>query len=163
MNSSANSDGHSARGRYSSGKDGSSGNLHRHPASAHFFYLQHHRACGVVWQSSGKGNAQANTIIGATETRREIGAVCRGIWNLSQRGEWRAVCQGCILGAAADTPRRFPTLFSACPSDRSSLTSSSRCEPSDRRWKSVLLRRFNSLKYLELRHAHQITQFVYRS
>lgn len=36
--------------------------------------------------------------MGATEKRRESGAVCRGIGGLSQRGEWGAVYQGWVLG-----------------------------------------------------------------
>lgn len=36
--------------------------------------------------------------MGATEKRRERGAVCRGIGGLSQRGEWGAVYQGWVLG-----------------------------------------------------------------
>ena len=36
--------------------------------------------------------------MGATEKRRESGAVCRGMGDLSQRDEWGAVYQGWILG-----------------------------------------------------------------
>lgn len=38
--------------------------------------------------------------MGATEKRRESDAICRDMGDLSQRGEWRAVYQGCLLGVA---------------------------------------------------------------
>lgn len=40
----------------------------------------------------------AHSIMGATEKRRESGAVCRDMGGLSQRGEWRAVYQERIVG-----------------------------------------------------------------
>ena len=38
------------------------------------------------------------SIMGATEKRRESGAVCRDMGDLSQRGEWGTVYQGCLSG-----------------------------------------------------------------
>jgi len=49
------------------------------------------------------------SIIGATEKRRERGAVCRDIGDLSQRGEWGAVYQGWVLGVVEVSFARITT------------------------------------------------------
>ena len=58
------------------------------------------------WRSAGSLCIQGLTcqcfqsIIGATEKRRESGAGCKSMGDLSQRGEWGAVYQGCIRNVA---------------------------------------------------------------
>ena len=47
--------------------------------------------------------------MGATEKRRESGAVCRGMGDLSQRDEWGAVYQERILGAGEASLARITT------------------------------------------------------
>lgn len=47
--------------------------------------------------------------MGATEKRRESGADCRDIGDLSQRGEWGAVYQGWVLGVGGACFAAFTT------------------------------------------------------
>lgn len=47
--------------------------------------------------------------MGATEKRREKGVVCRGMGDLSLRGEWGVVYQGWILGVLEVCSAAFTT------------------------------------------------------
>lgn len=49
------------------------------------------------------------SIMGATEKRREKGVVCRGMGDLSLRGEWGVVYQGWILGVLEVCSAAFTT------------------------------------------------------